>query len=307
MTGPTAPDIEHHRGTCITAVDDAVYVGSSEARLFRVADRGLEPLVPLEFGQRVAPLGTRPGRSAGHAIDRELGRGGLRERPRRRHPSHARTRRAWTPTIEIDADVHQVTTAEGLVLAASAGGLAVSADRGSSWTLRTDGLERLLEAPWPSAATRSSCPPSNGPRGGRARSYRGGRHRWSARRCRSGLPEWFDDNIDSYCLDALPDGSLVAFGTSDGRVFASEDAGVSWAAEPPPGCHRYSASWCCPDRLARLLPQRPRFGRSQGRLPVHLRAFPGEMSTIADDGAPRTRPDPKSRSSNSFTRRGRNL
>ena len=47
-------------------------------------------------------------------------------------------------------------------------------------------------------------------------------------RCRDGLPAWFDDNIDSSCLDAPPDGSVAAFGTSDGRVFASTDMGASW-------------------------------------------------------------------------------
>src|SRR6185503_2199998 len=44
----------------------------------------------------------------------------------------------WMPTIDIEADVHQVTTAEGVVLAASAGGLATSADRGGTWNHRTD-------------------------------------------------------------------------------------------------------------------------------------------------------------------------
>jgi hypothetical protein len=39
---------------------------------------------------------------------------------------------------------------------------------------------------------------------------------------------WFDDNIDSYCLDALPNGSFAAFGTSDGRVHASTDTGSTW-------------------------------------------------------------------------------
>lgn len=57
-------------------------------------------------------------------------------------------------------------------------------------------------------------------------------------RCREGLPEWFSDNIDSYCLDAA--GSAVAFGTSDGRVFLSTDEGRSWeeaaAGLPPVGC-----------------------------------------------------------------------
>jgi hypothetical protein len=38
----------------------------------------------------------------------------------------------------------------------------------------------------------------------------------------------FSDNIDTYCLDAHPDGSFVAFGTEDGLVFASNDAGSTW-------------------------------------------------------------------------------
>ena len=43
-------------------------------------------------------------------------------------------------------------------------------------------------------------------------------------RCTAGLPRWFD-NIDTYCLDALNDGSFAAFSPSDGRLFGSEDAG----------------------------------------------------------------------------------
>ena len=47
-------------------------------------------------------------------------------------------------------------------------------------------------------------------------------------RCTAGLPEWFDDNIDSLCLDGLPDGSFTAFATGDGRVFGSDDGGATW-------------------------------------------------------------------------------
>ena len=47
-------------------------------------------------------------------------------------------------------------------------------------------------------------------------------------RCRSGLPEWFDENIDTDCLDALNDGSYAAFGTADGRVYGSDDGGLRW-------------------------------------------------------------------------------
>jgi hypothetical protein len=42
-------------------------------------------------------------------------------------------------------------------------------------------------------------------------------------------PERFDDNIDSYCLDALNDGTYAAFGTTHGAVYGSDDAGASWA------------------------------------------------------------------------------
>jgi hypothetical protein len=39
---------------------------------------------------------------------------------------------------------------------------------------------------------------------------------------------WFDGNIDSHCLDALPDGALAAFGTADGRLYVSADTGATW-------------------------------------------------------------------------------
>jgi hypothetical protein len=67
---------------------------------------------------------------------------------------------------------------------------------------------------------------STGPGGGHSAVYRGRRDGDSLERCVQGLPEWFDDNIDSYCLDAIPD--LAAFGTADGRMFASTDEGSTW-------------------------------------------------------------------------------
>ncbi|MEO8423785.1 MAG: hypothetical protein ABI595_07715 [Actinomycetota bacterium] len=41
-------EIENHRGTCIAAIENDVLIGSSEARLFRVAGQGLEPVVPFD-------------------------------------------------------------------------------------------------------------------------------------------------------------------------------------------------------------------------------------------------------------------
>jgi hypothetical protein len=68
---------------------------------------------------------------------------------------------------------------------------------------------------------------SKGPRGGRAAVYRGGLEGGSFERCAAG-PGSFDENIDTHCLDAIPDGSFAAFGTSDGHVYATTDQGASW-------------------------------------------------------------------------------
>ena len=221
-------DIEDHRATCIAATDDDVLVGSSEARLFRVAGQGLEPVVSFDgadgrstwYTPWGGPPDTRSIAESEEVVYVNVHVGGVLRTEGRGE--------TWTPTIDIDADVHQVTTAEGLVLAACAGGLAVSSDRGDSWTIRSDGLEARYSRAVAVCGDAVLVSASNGPRGGRAAVYRGDRAGGTLQRCRTGLPEWFDDNIYSYCLDALPEGSVVAFGTSDGRVFASEDTGVNW-------------------------------------------------------------------------------
>jgi hypothetical protein len=144
---------------------------------------------------------------------------------------------SWTPTIDIEADVHQVTTAEGLVLAAAAGGLAVSADRGDTWHHRTDGLEHHYARAVTVIGNTVLVSTSRGPRGGDAAVYRAGMEDGTFERCTAGLPGSFDGNIDSHCLDAPPDGPAVCFGTADGRVFRSSDEGATWqqlAADLPP-------------------------------------------------------------------------
>jgi hypothetical protein len=135
---------------------------------------------------------------------------------------------SWSPTIDIDADVHQVTITENHVLAACAGGLATSPDRGETWDERTDGLEHVYSRAVSVVGDTVLVSASRGPRGGEGAVYRGALRGGPFERCRAGLPEWFDDNIDSHCLDAPPDGPLVAFGTSDGDVYASTDVGATW-------------------------------------------------------------------------------
>jgi hypothetical protein len=221
-------DLADHRVACIAATRADVYVGSSEARLFRVAGGGLEPIAAFDEAEGRStwyqPWGGPPETRSMSEWDDDLYvnvhvGGILRTDDRGEH---------WTPTIDIDADVHQVATAEGLVLAACAGGLAVSEDRGSTWTFRADGLEAPYSRTVTVCGDAVLVSASRGPRGGRSAVYRGALANGGFERCRAGLPEWFDDNVDSSCLDALPDGSFAAFGTSDGQLFGSQDAGASW-------------------------------------------------------------------------------
>ena len=221
-------DLGDLRATCVAGIGADVFVGSSEARLFRLAGEALEPVIAFDNAEGRAtwytpwggPPDTRSITNWDDDVYANVHVGGI-----------VRTNdggETWTPTIDVDADVHHVTTAEGMVLAACAGGLASSPDRGVTWTYRTDGLEARYSRAVAVCGDAVLVSASNGPRGERAAVYRGSLTGGSFERCRAGLPERFRDNIDTYCLDALPDGTFAAFGTSDGRLYRSTDQGASW-------------------------------------------------------------------------------
>lgn len=133
----------------------------------------------------------------------------------------------WAPTIDIHSDVHEVIVHEGRLLAATAYGLATSADDGATWEMEDDGLHATYARAVAVSGDHILLTASLGPRGGRAAVYRRpldapGRFE----KAHSGLPEWFRDNIDSGCLAG--DGTVAAFGTAEGRVFLSSDSGGSW-------------------------------------------------------------------------------
>jgi hypothetical protein len=131
---------------------------------------------------------------------------------------------SWTPTIDIRSDVHEVTTAGGDVMAATALGLATSTDKGASWEFDDRSLHATYARAIAVAGDTVLMSVSSGPRGEASTIYRrpldapGG-----FVRCGGELPEWFSDNIDTGCLGAL--GENVAFGTEDGRLFLSDDSG----------------------------------------------------------------------------------
>jgi hypothetical protein len=134
--------------------------------------------------------------------------------------------RTWRPTIDVDADVHQTLAYDGLVLAAAAVGLAVSGDQGRSWTVRDEGLHATYLRAVAVAGDTVLVSGSRGPGGGQSGIYRGALAGGPLERCREGLPEWFSSNIDTGCLAARDD--LAVFGTAEGSLFVSGDAGRRW-------------------------------------------------------------------------------
>jgi hypothetical protein len=134
----------------------------------------------------------------------------------------------WEPTIEVGADVHQVATGAGRVYAAGAQGLSMSGDGGESWELHAAGLHATYCRALAVCGSRLLLSASTGPGRGQAAVYASGLEGDRFEHSREGLPEWFTGNIDSLCLDALPDGRLAAFGTETGELYASTEQGRSW-------------------------------------------------------------------------------
>jgi hypothetical protein len=222
-------DLEHLRLNCIADTRAGVVVGTAQAALFRVAGEGLDRVAPFDEikgrAEWFTPWGGPPD-SRSLAEDRDtvyvnVHVGGIARSSDRGA--------SWEPTIDIRADVHQVRTGHGRVYAATAHGLALSADRGDSWTFNAEGLHaeycRALAVCGESVLMSASV----GPRGGDAAVYRARPDGSQVERCTSGLPSSIDGNIDTYCLDALPDGDLAALATEAGGLFISRDAGGTWS------------------------------------------------------------------------------
>ena len=216
------------RGHCVALTRAGTLIGTSQARLLRVTESGLEELTAFEAVPRRSswytpwgdPPDTRSIAEDGEAVYVNVHVGGI---PRSRDLGDT-----WVPTIDVDADVHQVWTAPGRVLAACARGLAVSENGGDVWTVRTEGLHATYCRAGAICGETVLVSASTGPSGSNSAVYRGRVDGGSLERSARGLPEWFDQNIDSHCIDALPDGSLAAFASADGRVFVSDDEGASW-------------------------------------------------------------------------------
>lgn len=218
-------------GHCILPTDMGVLVGTSDAHLLLFGPEGSAVVEGFDHAPGrdgwYTPWGGPPdSRSISEGADGTLyvnvHVGGI---PRSKDGGET-----WELTIDVDADVHQVLAVHdqpGFVLAATAYGLAVSEDGGDSWRFETDGLHAEYCRAVAVGGDTLFVSASRSHRGQEAGVYRrplvgSG----PLRPCRQGLPEWFDDNIDTHCLAAS--GQTVAVGASGGEVYVSADGGSTW-------------------------------------------------------------------------------
>jgi hypothetical protein len=241
--GTPVASIDGPPATCVVGTGSGPLIGTEQAHLLQLSDTG---------PTRVESFETVEGRKAWYqpwgdpadvrsiavardgAIHVNVHVGGV-----------ARSRdggASWTPTVDIETDVHEVLAHPSrpeIVMVASAEGFGVSRDGGDTWQFATAGLHAHYLRAVAVAGEHVIISASAGFHGRRSAIYRkrlDGGTRFE--RCEAGLPKWFDDNIDTACLAAA--GALVVFGTGDGRVFRSLDAGEHWELAvkglPPIAC-----------------------------------------------------------------------
>lgn len=234
--------VEVLQANCLLPTASGLLVGTSEAHLFALHGETLEPVRAFSTVQGREewhnPGGSPPdirslSADPSGAVYVNVHVGGV--------VRSTDGGRSWTPTIDVHADVHQVLYEPGarLVLAAAAHGLAVSDNCGETWRFDTAGLHGHYLRAAAAADRIVLVTASTGPFTHRAAVYRkplAGNVPFE--RCREGLPEWFANNINTFCLTAAD--SWVAFGTTTGEVYLSSDNGQHWsvAAEglPPVRC-----------------------------------------------------------------------
>jgi hypothetical protein len=215
------------RPECLRPTEAGLFVGTDRAHLFKVEDHSAATVGGFEAApgrnEWYTPWGGPPAvrsiASGDAAVYVNVHVGGIL-----RSDDGGAT---WAPTIDIHSDVHEVIVHGGRLLAATAYGLATSADDGATWEIEDDGLHASYARAVAVAGDHVLLTASHGPRGGRGAVYRRPIDAVGPfEKVHTGLPEWFRNNIDSGCLAG--DGADAVFGTAEGRVFLSRDSGGSW-------------------------------------------------------------------------------
>lgn len=226
---------------CCIALGDRTYVGTDDARLLCVGDdgtlaqiRGFDAVdgraawyagsVVVDGRRMGPPLGVRSmsGTPDGATLLVNVHVGGI---PRSKDGGVT-----WHPTIDIDADVHEVRvhpSRPDIVMAAAAVGLCSSRDGGATWRIEHEGLHArycsavafvgddvLVAASSDHFAAQGAIYRRRVDGDGELRAVSGG------------LPAWLDGIVDTGCI--ATQGSVVAVGDQSGNLYTSADSGQTW-------------------------------------------------------------------------------
>ena len=226
---------------CCVAVGGRLLVGTDDARVLELSGRGFSELeglyatpgrerwyagAALIDGEWMGPpLGVRSMSATcdGQALLVNVHVGGI--------PRSTDEGRSWSPTIDIDADVHQVVghpSRPQIVAAASAMGLCLSRDGGASWSIATQGLHASYGSAVALTGDMLFLAASTDHFAAQGAVYRRPIDSdGPLERVGGGLPEWLDGIADTYCIDARGDDLVVV--DRGGALYGSQNQGSSWS------------------------------------------------------------------------------
>jgi len=223
------------RLTCVLPVAGGALAGTTDGRLLRVYEGALVPVAGFDaikgrdswhaVGSRTPYVRSLTTTANEQVVLANVHVGGI--------PRSGNGGASWAPTIDVEADVHEVRANPAdpaCVMAAAAVGVAESRDAGLTWSISAEGLHATYARAVTFTIGAVLVSVSDGPFTKRGAIYRRVLERGDthavAERCTEGLPEWLVGNIDTGCLDAH--GEHVAVADADGNIYASSDTGVSW-------------------------------------------------------------------------------
>jgi photosystem II stability/assembly factor-like uncharacterized protein len=228
--------------SCCVPVGDAVFVGTGDAHVLRVDPDGAQQFLTgfdtvagrdewfagamiVDGALMGPPLGARSMAvtSDGAVLLVNVHVGGI--------PRSTDAGVTWRPTIDIQADVHQVCahpTRPDLVIAAAAVGLCTSRDAGATWTVERRGLHAHHCSAVAFGRTDIFVSASTDPFTTQGAVYRRAIDGdGPLQRVGGGIPRWTNGSADTNCI-ATRD-SMVAVIDRSGCLYVSHDDGAAWS------------------------------------------------------------------------------
>lgn len=226
---------------CCLALGEQVHVGTDDARLLRLAaDHTLTPLRSFDAvdgrstwyagsaivnGQRMGPpLGVRSlsGTANGATLLVNVHVGGI--------PRSTDGGLTWHPTIDIDADVHEVRVhphRPEIAMAAAAVGLCSSRDGGATWRIEHDGLHARYCSAVAFVGNDVLVAASADHFAPHCKIYRRPIDNSGELRPVTSLPTELDGIVDTACI--ATHGPWIAIGDRGGNLYTSTDRGQTWS------------------------------------------------------------------------------